>query len=140
MSTRPLIVAVVALRFGWVAQLAEQRTENPRVGGSIPPPARLRFFFEKRTFSPRKSQESENRESERKGRLRQCRLEVRCGQTRELPNNLTVSVQRVPAHLAIADASPRFARADQVSKAWRERDALFRVRTPIRKARSYNRW
>ncbi len=24
---------------GWVAQLAEQRTENPRVGGSIPPPA-----------------------------------------------------------------------------------------------------
>jgi hypothetical protein len=24
---------------GWVAQLVEQRTENPRVGGSIPPPA-----------------------------------------------------------------------------------------------------
>ncbi len=24
---------------GWVAQLAEQRTENPRVGGSIPSPA-----------------------------------------------------------------------------------------------------
>ena len=24
---------------GWVAQLAEQWTENPRVGGSIPPPA-----------------------------------------------------------------------------------------------------
>src|SRR5205807_10261105 len=39
MSTRSLIAAVVALRFGWVAQLAEQRTENPRVGGSIPPPA-----------------------------------------------------------------------------------------------------
>ena len=26
---------------GWVAQSAEQWTENPRVGGSIPPPARL---------------------------------------------------------------------------------------------------
>ena len=26
---------------GWVAQLAEQWTENPRVGGSIPPPAML---------------------------------------------------------------------------------------------------
>src|SRR5579859_5036292 len=26
-------------RFGWVAQLVEQRTENPCVGGSIPPPA-----------------------------------------------------------------------------------------------------
>jgi hypothetical protein len=24
---------------GWVAQLVEQRTENPCVGGSIPPPA-----------------------------------------------------------------------------------------------------
>jgi hypothetical protein len=24
---------------GWVAQLVEQRIENPRVGGSIPPPA-----------------------------------------------------------------------------------------------------
>jgi len=61
-------------------------------------------------------------------------------ETRESPNNLTVSVQRMPAHPAIADASLRFARADQVSKAWRERDAPFRVRTPIRKARSYNRW
>jgi hypothetical protein len=28
---------------GWVAQLAEQRTENPRVGGSIPPPASPSF-------------------------------------------------------------------------------------------------
>src|SRR5882724_4847193 len=27
---------------GWVAQLAEQWTENPRVGGSIPPPASFR--------------------------------------------------------------------------------------------------
>jgi hypothetical protein len=26
---------------GWVAQSAEQWTENPRVGGSIPPPATL---------------------------------------------------------------------------------------------------
>ena len=26
-------------RRGWVAQLVEQWTENPRVGGSIPPPA-----------------------------------------------------------------------------------------------------
>jgi hypothetical protein len=32
---------------GWVAQLAEQRTENPRVGGSIPPPARPHFHREK---------------------------------------------------------------------------------------------
>src|SRR3954452_4169721 len=30
---------IVSLRQGWVAQLVEQRTENPRVGGSIPPPA-----------------------------------------------------------------------------------------------------
>src|SRR5437867_3798438 len=30
--------------YGWVAQLAEQWTENPRVGGSIPPPAI--FFYE----------------------------------------------------------------------------------------------
>jgi hypothetical protein len=28
-----------ALLGGWIAQLVEQRTENPRVGGSIPPPA-----------------------------------------------------------------------------------------------------
>jgi hypothetical protein len=30
---------VIILFRGWVAQLAEQRTENPRVGGSIPSPA-----------------------------------------------------------------------------------------------------
>ena len=30
-------------RDGWVAQLAEQWTENPRVGGSIPPPATSPF-------------------------------------------------------------------------------------------------
>jgi hypothetical protein len=29
----------VVTQFGWVAQLVEQRTENPCVGGSIPPPA-----------------------------------------------------------------------------------------------------
>jgi hypothetical protein len=28
---------------GWVAQLAEQRTENPRVGSSILPPATIPF-------------------------------------------------------------------------------------------------
>lgn len=28
---------------GWVAQLVEQRIENPRVGGSIPSPATTRF-------------------------------------------------------------------------------------------------
>lgn len=28
---------------GWVAQLVEQRIENPRVGGSIPSPATSRF-------------------------------------------------------------------------------------------------
>src|SRR5437899_6960376 len=32
---------------GWVAQLAEQWTENPRVGGSIPPPAKALFRGEK---------------------------------------------------------------------------------------------
>jgi hypothetical protein len=31
--------ALVTLRDGWVAQLAEQWTENPRVAGSIPAPA-----------------------------------------------------------------------------------------------------
>jgi hypothetical protein len=28
-------------QFGWVAQSVEQRTENPCVGGSIPPPATI---------------------------------------------------------------------------------------------------
>jgi hypothetical protein len=31
----------VLRRRGWVAQLVEQRTENPCVGGSIPPPATI---------------------------------------------------------------------------------------------------
>src|SRR6266516_2605210 len=31
--------------YGWVAQLAEQWTENPRVGGSIPPPATFSLGF-----------------------------------------------------------------------------------------------
>src|ERR1700674_203063 len=35
--------AVIARPIGWVAQLVEQRTENPRVGGSIPSPATLFF-------------------------------------------------------------------------------------------------
>ncbi len=30
---------------GWVAQLVEQRIENPRVGGSIPPPATSTLLF-----------------------------------------------------------------------------------------------
>ena len=30
---------------GRVAQLVEQRTENPCVGGSIPPPATILFLF-----------------------------------------------------------------------------------------------
>src|SRR5262245_3057311 len=32
-------------RQGWVAQLVEQRTENPCVGGSIPPPATTLGFL-----------------------------------------------------------------------------------------------
>ena len=32
---------VLALSNGWVAQLVEQRTENPRVGSSILPPATI---------------------------------------------------------------------------------------------------
>ena len=31
----------IATRYGQVAQLVEQRTENPRVGGSIPPLATI---------------------------------------------------------------------------------------------------
>src|SRR5437016_9835970 len=41
---------------GWVAQLAEQRTENPLVGGSIPPPARPHFHKENAPFFPLKSE------------------------------------------------------------------------------------
>ena len=33
------LCCIVTLRHGWVAQLAEQWTENPRVAGSIPAPA-----------------------------------------------------------------------------------------------------
>ena len=33
--------AAVGTAIGWVAQLVEQRTENPCVGGSIPPPATI---------------------------------------------------------------------------------------------------
>jgi hypothetical protein len=40
---------------GWVAQLAEQRTENPRVGGSIPPPARPVFILLRHSGSVRKT-------------------------------------------------------------------------------------
>ena len=34
--------ALLTIRSGWVAQLVEQWTENPRVAGSIPAPARRR--------------------------------------------------------------------------------------------------
>jgi hypothetical protein len=40
-SERPTIARGLSIFYGWVAQLAEQWTENPRVGGSIPPPAIL---------------------------------------------------------------------------------------------------
>src|SRR6266446_9209881 len=39
-SERPAFVCDCR-SYGWVAQLAEQWTENPRVGGSIPPPATI---------------------------------------------------------------------------------------------------
>ena len=35
---------------GWVAQLVEQRIENPRVGGSIPPPATTEYKASKGLF------------------------------------------------------------------------------------------
>ncbi len=34
--------------YGQVAQLVEQRTENPRVGGSIPPLATILFIYLRR--------------------------------------------------------------------------------------------
>src|SRR5258707_6604562 len=37
-SRRAWVIFLIPLK-GWVAQLAEQRTENPRVGGSIASPA-----------------------------------------------------------------------------------------------------
>src|SRR5213594_3518002 len=42
-SGNPKARREISVGRGWVAQLAEQRTENPRVGGSIPPPARPPF-------------------------------------------------------------------------------------------------
>src|SRR5881275_2522455 len=38
-SGNPTTRRQIDVDHGWVAQLAEQWTENPRVGGSIPPPA-----------------------------------------------------------------------------------------------------
>jgi hypothetical protein len=38
-SDNPTTRREIGVDRGWVAQLAEQWTENPRVGGSIPPPA-----------------------------------------------------------------------------------------------------
>ena len=37
MGSSPIRVAIFPSRFASVAQLVEQGTENPRVGGSIPP-------------------------------------------------------------------------------------------------------
>jgi hypothetical protein len=36
MKQAPLVFKQRTLKYGQVAQLVEQRTENPRVGGSIP--------------------------------------------------------------------------------------------------------
>ena|GEM_PF-4035868 len=35
---------ILSNRYGWIAQLVEQRTENPRVAGSIPAPATTSFL------------------------------------------------------------------------------------------------
>ena len=37
---------MVRLKFASVAQSVEQRTENPRVGGSIPPGGTIHFFVD----------------------------------------------------------------------------------------------
>jgi hypothetical protein len=39
-SENPTTLRKIDVHRGWVAQSAEQWTENPRVGGSIPPPAK----------------------------------------------------------------------------------------------------
>src|SRR5260370_13515325 len=53
--------------YGWVAQLAEQWTENPRVGGSIPPPATPPFSEVKRegkhAFFAHRAKRSEMKEN-----------------------------------------------------------------------------
>ena len=43
-SENPTVRCKSGASHGWVAQLAEQWTENPRVGGSIPPPATPLFI------------------------------------------------------------------------------------------------
>ena len=40
-SHMPIKFFLLYRGFGWVAQLVEQRIENPRVGGSIPSPATI---------------------------------------------------------------------------------------------------
>ena len=42
-SENPTAPRNLCASYGWVAQSAEQWTENPRVGGSIPPPAKASF-------------------------------------------------------------------------------------------------
>jgi hypothetical protein len=49
MTSRARCGRRIDIRDGWVAQLAEQWTENPRVGGSIPPPATI---FDLNIMSP----------------------------------------------------------------------------------------
>ena len=46
------VARVYSLAVGQVAQLVEQRTENPRVGGSIPPLATILQFLSVQTTGP----------------------------------------------------------------------------------------
>ena len=39
--------SLILISKGWIAQLVEQRTENPRVAGSIPAPA-IFFSYEEK--------------------------------------------------------------------------------------------
>ena len=45
-----IVFFVISLSFGSIAQSVEQRTENPRVGGSIPPRATITKKFYKQCF------------------------------------------------------------------------------------------
>ena len=51
------------LRQGWIAQLVEQRTENPRVPGSIPGPATPPVFMRLSGFLEPQKCESHNGKS-----------------------------------------------------------------------------
>ena len=65
-----MIARASAASNGWVAQLAEQRTENPRVGGSIPPPATSHYFVNWETIAPQLSRRFANRAPSRFNPLR----------------------------------------------------------------------